>query len=120
MTMRLPYLSVNFHKLIQSVNTAMSIHKEQFLVSDETSLKVFSELAKAVLDEPTPDQFVAHIAMRILQPLDCRGTILGLVRNEGFLDLIGTHGYEKSATSPFARIPLWTPHQSLMPSEPAK
>jgi DNA-binding CsgD family transcriptional regulator len=78
-------------------------------VSDETSLKAFSELAKAVLDEPTPDQFVAHIAMRILQPLDCRGAILGLVRNEGFLDLIGTHGYEKSATSPFARMPLWTP-----------
>ena len=87
----------------------MSIHEEQCFVSGETTLKAFSELAKAVLDEPTPDQFVAHIAMRILQPLDCRGAILGLVRNEGFLDLIGTHGYEKSATSPFARMPLWTP-----------
>ena len=87
----------------------MSIHEEQCLVSDETSLKAFSELAKTVLDEPSPDLFVSHIAMKILQPLDCRGAILGLVRNEGFLDLIGTHGYQKSATEPFARMPLWTP-----------
>lgn len=75
----------------------------------EDSMRALSELAKAVLDEPTPDQFVAHIAMRILQPLECRGAILGLVLNEGFLDLIGTHGYQKSATEPFTRIPLWTP-----------
>lgn len=78
-------------------------------MSDESLLKVFSELAKAVLDEPSPDLFVSHIAMRILQPLECRGAILGVIQNEGFLDLIGTHGYEKTATDPFMRIPIWNP-----------
>jgi hypothetical protein len=76
---------------------------------NEKPIRTFSELAKAVLDEPTPNNFVAHIAMRILEPLECRGAILGVIQNEGFLDLIATYGYSEETTTNFRRMPLWTP-----------
>ncbi len=76
---------------------------------DEKPIRTFSELAKAVLDESTPENFVSHIAMRILEPLECRGAILGVIQNEGFLDLIATYGYSEESTSNFRRIPLWAP-----------
>ena len=72
-------------------------------------LKVISEFTKTVLDEPSPDILLSHIALKTLSHLDCRGVILGVIKREGFLDLIGSYGYEDKAVSPFMRIPLWTP-----------
>lgn len=71
--------------------------------------KLVADFAKMVLDEPDPESFVAHIALKLLQSIDCRGAILGVIQREGFLDLKATYGYSENATQPFMRIPLWTP-----------
>ena len=72
------------------------------------TIKIISEFTKTVLDEPSPDILLSHIALKTLSSLDCRGVILGVIAREGFLDLIGTYGYDEEATSQFKRIPLWT------------
>ncbi len=73
------------------------------------STKLLADLAKTVLEEPRPEQFLAHIVNRTLSHLDARGAILGIIEREGFLDLQGTYGYESEVVEPFLRIPLWTP-----------
>ena len=71
--------------------------------------KLVADLSKIVLDEPDPESFVAHVALKVLSSIDCRGAILGVIQREGFLDLKATYGYSDNATQPFMRIPLWTP-----------
>ena len=71
--------------------------------------KLVADLAKTVLDDPDPNQFLAHIINKTLASLDARGGILGIIEREGFLDLQGTYGYEKNMVEPYMRIPLWTP-----------
>ena len=71
--------------------------------------KLVADLAKTVLEDPNPDQFLAHIINKTLANIDARGAILGIIEREGFLDLQGTYGYEKNMVEPFMRIPLWTP-----------
>lgn len=71
--------------------------------------KLVADLAKTVLDDPDPHQFLAHIINKTLASLDARGGILGIIEREGFLDLQGTYGYEKNMVEPYMRIPLWTP-----------
>jgi len=71
--------------------------------------KLLADLAKTVLEEPKPEQFLAHIVNRTLASIDARGAILGIIEREGFLDLQGTYGYESRMVEPFMRIPLWTP-----------
>jgi DNA-binding CsgD family transcriptional regulator len=71
--------------------------------------KLVADLAKTVLEDPNPDQFLAHIINKTLASLEARGGILGIIEREGFLDLQGTYGYEKNMVEPFMRIPLWTP-----------
>ena len=71
--------------------------------------KLVSDLAKTVLEDPNPDQFLSHIVNKTLASLDARGAILGIIEREGFLDLQGTYGYEKNMVEPYMRIPLWTP-----------
>ena len=73
------------------------------------STKLLADLAKTVLDDPNPDQFLAHITNKTLASLDARGAVLGVIEREGFLDLQGAYGYENSMVEPFMRIPLWTP-----------
>ncbi len=75
----------------------------------EDTTKLIADLAKTVLEEPKPEQFLAHIVNRTLASVDARGAILGIIEREGFLDLQGTYGYESSLVEPFMRIPLWTP-----------
>lgn len=58
---------------------------------------------------PDPNTLVTNIALRTLTHLDCRGVILGAIRHEGFLDLIGTYGYSDKLTDLYKKIPLWTP-----------
>jgi DNA-binding CsgD family transcriptional regulator len=71
--------------------------------------KLLADLTKTVLDDPNPDQFLAHITNKTLASLDARGAILGVIEREGFLDLLGTYGYSEKMVEPFMRIPLWTP-----------
>ena len=52
--------------------------------------KLLADLTKTVLDDPNPDQFLAHITNKTLASLDARGAILGVIEREGFLDLLGT------------------------------
>ena len=78
------------------------------MISIDTT-KLIADLAKTVLDDPNPDQFLSHITNKTLASLDARGAILGVIEREGFLDLQGTYGYEMSMVEPYMRIPLWTP-----------
>lgn len=72
-------------------------------------LKLISEFTKTVLDDPSPDILLSHIALHTLRSLDCRGVILGVIKREGFLDLIGSYGYQNKEVEPYMRIPLWAP-----------
>ena len=78
------------------------------MITTDTT-KLLADLAKTVLEEPKPEQFLAHIVNRTLAPIDGRGAVLGVIEREGFLDLQGTYGYSNKAVEPFMRIPLWTP-----------
>ena len=71
--------------------------------------KLIADLAKTVLDDPTPDQFLSHIVNSSLASIEARGAILGIVEKEGFLDLVGSYGYPQNMVDPFTRIPMWTP-----------
>ena len=71
--------------------------------------KLVADLAKTVLEDPDPNQFLAHIINKTLASLDARGGILGIIEREGYHDLQGTYGYEKNMVDPYMRIPLWTP-----------
>ncbi len=73
------------------------------------STKLLADLAKTVLEEPKPEQFLAHLVNRTLSSIDARGAILGVIEREGFLDLQGSYGYESDLVEPYMRIPLWTP-----------
>ena len=78
-------------------------------VFSDDSTKLLADLAKTVLEEPKPEQFLAHIVNRTLASIDARGAIIGVIEREGFLDLQGTYGYEDELVKPYMRIPLWTP-----------
>jgi DNA-binding CsgD family transcriptional regulator len=73
------------------------------------TVKLLSDFAKTVLEEPKPDQLLSHITNKTLASLDTRGAILGVIEREGFLDLQGTYGYSRKMVEPYMRIPLWTP-----------
>ena len=73
------------------------------------AVRLLSDLSKTVLEDPKPDQFLAHLTNVTLAGLDARGAILGVIEREGFLDLQGTYGYAKNMVEPYMRIPLWTP-----------
>lgn len=78
------------------------------MISTNTT-KILADLAKTVLEEPRPEQFLAHIVIRTLAPIDGRAAVLGVIEREGFLDIQGSYGYETKMVEPFLRIPLWTP-----------
>ena len=71
--------------------------------------ELLADLAKTVLDDPKPDQFLSHIVNKTLASIDARGAILGIIEREGFLDLQGAYGYSNEMVDPYMRIPLWTP-----------
>ncbi|MBM3743944.1 MAG: response regulator transcription factor [Actinobacteria bacterium] len=71
--------------------------------------ELLADLAKTVLDDPKPDQFLSHIVNKTLASIDARGAILGVIEREGFLDLQGTYGCANDLVDPYMRIPLWTP-----------
>ncbi|MFM1796528.1 MAG: hypothetical protein RL733_309 [Actinomycetota bacterium] len=78
-------------------------------VFNTDTTKLLADLAKTVLEEPKPEQFLAHLVNRTLASIDARGAILGIIEREGFLDLQGSYGYESRMVEPHMRIPLWTP-----------
>lgn len=75
---------------------------------EENPIGLLADFAKTVLDEPSPELFLSHLATKTLRSLDCRGVILGIIQREGFLDLRGAYGYDQKMVEPFMRIPLWT------------
>ncbi len=75
----------------------------------QDSTKLLADLAKTVLEEPKPEQFLAHIVNRTFHEMQARGAILGIIEREGFLDLQGSYGYDREVVSQFLRLPLWTP-----------
>lgn len=72
------------------------------------AVRLLSDLTKTVLEDPKPDQFLAHVTNVTLAELDARSAILGVIEREGFLELKGTYGYAKNMVEPSMRIPLWT------------
>jgi len=78
-------------------------------VTTDYSIELLRDFVKVVGNDPDPNTLVSNIAIRTLAHLDCRGVILGVIRHEGFLDLIGTYGYPDELTDPHKKIPLWTP-----------
>lgn len=77
-------------------------------MTQDRAVRLISDFAKVVLDDPEPDILLSHLAHKTLSTLECRGVIFGVVKREGFLDLIGTYGYTSDAVSPYTRMPLWT------------
>ena len=80
---------------------------KRVIITDTTRL--LADLAKTVLEEPKPEQFLAHVVNRTLAPIEGRAAVLGIIEREGFLDLQGQYGYEDKMVERFMRIPLWTP-----------
>ena len=78
------------------------------LITTNTTALI-ADLAKTVLDDPKPDQFLSHIVNKTLASINARGAILGVIEREGFLDLQGSYGFANSMVDPYMRIPLWTP-----------
>ena len=93
---------------LSSHSVTNRLNKVRNLIHEDTT-KLIADLAKTVLEEPKPEQFLAHIVNRTLASIDARGAILGVIEREGFLDLQGTYGYEEELVKPFMRIPLWSP-----------
>jgi DNA-binding CsgD family transcriptional regulator len=77
------------------------------LISSDAA-RLIADLAKTVLDEPDPDQFLSHLVTKTLTSIDARGAILGAIEREGFLELKGSYGYTSNFVEPFKRMPLWT------------
>lgn len=73
------------------------------------STRMLAELAKTVLEEPSPQQFLTHLVHHTFVEIQARGAILGVVERAGFLDLQGAYGYEDQMVEPYTRIALWTP-----------
>jgi DNA-binding CsgD family transcriptional regulator len=84
-------------------------HDRENLVIQINTTELLADLAQTVLDDPRPDQFLAHIVNKTLASIDARAAIMGLIEREGFLDLQGSYGYSNSMVEPYMRIPLWTP-----------
>ncbi len=78
-------------------------------VIPQDSTRLLADLAKTVLEEPKPEQFLAHLVNRTFSHMEARGAILGVIEREGFVDLQGSYGYDNELVSPYMRIPLWTP-----------
>ena len=78
-------------------------------MTTDYSIESLRDFVNVVGDDPDPNTLVSNIALRTLAHLDCRGVILGVIRHEGFLDLIGTYGYPDELTDPYKKIPLWSP-----------
>lgn len=72
-------------------------------------VEALASLAKVVQDDPEPDSLASHLALSILESLDCRAVALGVIQKDGFLDLIGSYGLSSKTTSPYTRMPLWSP-----------
>ena len=95
--------SANYRTIFRTLPRVL----KRVIITDTT--KLLADLAKTVLEEPKPEQFLAHVVNRTLSSIDARGAILGVIEREGFLDLQGTYGYESRMVEPYMRIPLWTP-----------
>jgi len=76
---------------------------------NENSIELINEITHIVLEEPEPNYLATALALRTFSHLECRGFSLGVIRNDGFIDLIGSYGYPFELTKPINRIPLWTP-----------
>jgi DNA-binding CsgD family transcriptional regulator len=76
------------------------------MISEEYLDKV-SGLAKTTLDGPNPDEFASYLALNTLAHLDCTGVIVGVIRRTGFIDIVGSFGYQDEIIQQFNRIPLW-------------
>ena len=75
----------------------------------ESKVDLIAELAQVVLDDPEPEMLLSHIAHKTLSHMECRGVILGAVKHDGFLDLLGAYGYTSDDVKQFSRMPLWAP-----------
>lgn len=76
---------------------------------DDFVARQIRDLAKVVLEEPSPEELLSFITLNTFSKIECRGAILSIIQNEGFLDLIGTYGYPDEITRNFLHMPLWTP-----------
>ena len=75
----------------------------------EESICEIADLSQIILDDPEPEILLSHLAHKTLSAIECRGVILGAVKHDGFLDLLGAYGYTSDDVKQFSRMPLWTP-----------
>ena len=75
----------------------------------ENSISAIADFAQIILDDPEPEILLSHLAHKTLAEIECRGVILGAVKHDGFLDLLGAYGYTSDDVQQFSRMPLWTP-----------
>lgn len=75
----------------------------------ETKVDLIAELTQIILDDPEPEMLLSHLAHKTLSHMQCRGVILGVVKHDGFLDLLGAYGYTSDDVKQFSRMPLWAP-----------
>ena len=75
---------------------------------DTWRIEAIASLARVVQDAPEPDQLASHLALNVLGSLDCRAVALGVIKKEGFLDLVGYYGLSQVTTSRYGQMPLWT------------
>ena len=72
-------------------------------MTTDYSVELLRDFVNVVGNDPDPNTLVSNLALRTLTHLDCRGVILGVIRHEGFLDLIGTYGYPDELTDPYKK-----------------
>ena len=75
----------------------------------QDSKQEIADLAQIILDDPEPEVLLSHITHKTLASLDCRGVILGAVKHDGFLDLLGAYGFTSDDVQNYNRMPLWSP-----------
>lgn len=77
------------------------------LLLDSKCEILLNSLSKTVMEAPPTDTFLNYLCVETFSDLGAFGIILGHVRKQGVLELVGTFGYGDESVEPFTEIPLW-------------
>jgi DNA-binding CsgD family transcriptional regulator len=77
------------------------------LISGDKCESLLSSLTKTVFDAPSSESFLNFLCVETFSSLGASGVILGQVRKQGILELVGTFGYGDKSVEPFTEMPLW-------------
>jgi DNA-binding CsgD family transcriptional regulator len=77
------------------------------LLLDTEGESFSSALSATVFDAPPIEIFLSSLCLDTFSSLGAFGIILGRVKKQGILELVGTFGYGDESVEPFTEIPLW-------------